>query len=498
LTPDNVNDSTFGKVFTVPMDGKVDGQPLYTSGLFIPSIGFSGRRGKKVVYAATEHDSVYAFDAETGAVYWRKSILQPGETTSDAHSCGQVTPEIGITATAVIDRSAGPHGVIYVVGMSKDDAGTYHQRLHALDLVSGAEELGGPVEIEASYPGNGQELTSGSNVVFDPGQHEDRAALLLSQGVVYTSWTSHCDQNPYTGWVIGYNSRTLKQTAVFNFNPNGSRASIWNSGGGPAADERGNLFFSTANGMFDTVLNAEGFPAMGNYGNSVVKLKPRDGFKLDRALKAVDYWTMFNTVEESGKDMDLGSGGIVLLPDQTDGTGKVRQLAVAAGKDQNIYVLDRKNLGKFDATSNHTIYQELAGALAGPGFGAISWFHGRIYIGAVNDVIKAYDVTNARLSVAPSSRTINSFAYPGTSPVISADGKRNAILWALENGAAHGVLHAYDPANLSTEFYSSDQAPGARDQFGPGNKFISPMIANGHVYVGTVSGVVVFGLLAQH
>jgi hypothetical protein len=285
---------------------------------------------------------------------------------------------------------------------------------------------------------------------------------------------------------------------VFNFNPNGSRASIWNSGGGPAADEKGNLFFSTANGLFDTALDSAGFPSMGDYGNSVVKLKPKAALKVDRALKAVDYWTMFDTVSESDRDLDLGSGGIVLLPDQIDANGKARQLAVAAGKDQNIYLLDRKNLGKFNATSNSTIYQELAGALAGPGFGAISWFQGRVYIGAVSDVIKAYDVTNARLSANPSSRTVTSFAYPGTSPVISADGKRNAILWALENGSANGVLHAYDPENLNTEFYNSDQAAGGRDRFGPGNKFISPMVADGHVFVGTTSGVVVFGLLPPH
>jgi hypothetical protein len=237
---------------------------------------------------------------------------------------------------------------------------------------------------------------------------------------------------------------------------------------------------------------------MGDYGNSVVKLKPKAALRVDRALKATDYWTMFNTVDESDRDLDLGSGGIVLLPDQTDANGKVRQLAVAAGKDQNIYLLDRNNLGKFNATSNGTAYQVLAGALAGPGFGAISWFQGRIYIGAVNDTIKAYDVTNARLSPNPSSQTVNSFPYPGTSPVISADGKRNAILWALENGSANGVLHAYDPENLNTEFYNSDQAADGRDRFGPGNKFISPMVADGHVFVGTTTGVVVFGLLPPH
>jgi len=489
LTPENVNSSTFGKLFTVATDGKVDGQPLYVSNLVVQS------RFHDVVYAVTEHDSVYAFDAATGTVYWQKSVLGANETPSDTRSCSQVTPEIGITATPVIDRRVGLHGAIYVVGMTKDSAGAYHQRLHALDLVSGAEMLGGPTEIKASYPGHGQELTSGTNVVFDPAQHEDRAALLLSDGVVYTSWSSHCDINPYTGWVIGYDARTLNQRSVFNFAPNGVRAAIWNSGGGPAADEQGNLFFSVANGVFDTTLDAHGFPSLGDYGNAVVKLQPRFAAQSDQALQATDYWTMFNTVEESNNDLDLGSGGIVLLPDQIDANRRLKRFAVAAGKDKNIYLLDRDNLGKFNATSNSTVYQELPGALAGLGYGAISWYQGRIYIGAVGDTIKAFDMRSARLSAQPSSHTVNSFAYPGTSPVITADGDRNGILWALENGAANGVLHAYDPANLNTEFYNSNEAANARDQFGPGNKFISPMIANGHVYVGTVNSVAVFGLL---
>ena len=503
LTPQSVNASTFGRLFSVPLDGKVDAQPLYVSNLTV-----KGQRPavRDVVFAATEHDSVYAFDANNGTIFWKKSMLSAGERPSDPLGCTQVIPEIGITATPVIDRNIGPNGIIYVVAMSKDGSGKYHQRLHALDLVTGSEELNGPVEIHAAYPGTGQELTSGSNVVFDPRQHEERAALLLSGGVVYTSWTSHCDYQPYTGWVIGYQARTLQQVSVFNFNPNGSEASIWNSGGGPAADDLGNLFFSVANGVFDTKLNSQGFPSRGDYGNSLVKLTPRPGLAVDKVLEPADYWTMFNTNQESSKDEDLGSGGILLLPDLRDASGNLRRLAVAAGKDRNVYVVRRHQMGKFDAAKNSSIYQELPGALAGKQYAQMAWFNGRVYFGAVDDVIKSFAVTNARLSSTPVSKSADSFPFPGTNPVISANGKSNAILWAFDNGASAdngampnvpAILHAYDPANLGIEYYNSNQAGGGRDHFGPGNKFISPTVANGRVYIGTTKSVAVFGLLPR-
>jgi hypothetical protein len=504
LTPETVNATTFGKLFTVPVDGKVDAQPLYVSSLPVGAPSAWSALFRDVVFAATEHDSVYAFDAANGAIYWQKSLLFPGETTSDPLSCTQVIPEIGITATPVIDRSIGPNGTIYVVAMSKDAAGNYHQRIHALDLVTGAEELGGPVEIQASYPGTGQEINSGNTVIFNPRQHEDRAALLLSGGIVYTSWSSHCDHKPYTGWVIGYDAQTLAQTSVFNLNPNGSEASIWNSGAGPAVDAQGNLFFSVANGVFDTTLTAEGFPSAGDYGNTVLKLTPQQNAPIIQALLPTDYWTMFNTVDESNRDVDLGSGGILLLPDLPDANGTLRQLAVVSGKDQSIYVVDRNNMGKFNPADNSNVYQELHNALAGREYGAITWFNGRVYIGAVNDAVRAYDVNNARLSASPSSSSTNTFPFPGTNPVISANGISGGILWAFDNGASAAggampdvpaVLHAYDPANLNTEYYNTSQAPNGRDNFGIGNKFISPTVANGYVYVGTINSVAAFGLL---
>lgn len=499
LTPANVNASHFGKLFSVPVDGKVDAEPLVVSNLLIP------KHGKhNVVFAATEHDSVYAFDANNGTVYWHVSLLKPGEMPSDHRNCSQVIPEIGITATPVIDRRAGDHGTIYVVAMSKDSSGHYHQRIHALDLSNGAEELNGPVEIQATYPGTGDK-TNGKDVVFAPGQHEDRAALLLSKGVVYTSWSSHCDIRPYTGWTIGYNQSTLKQTGVFDFAPNGSEAAIWASGGGTAAGPQGNLYFSVANGTFDTKLNAQGFPSKADYGNAFVRLTPETGHPPDQSLHLSDYWTMHNTVNESDKDMDLGSGGLLLF-NAHDSSGRVLHLGTGAGKDRNVYVFDRDHMGKFNPADNSNIYQELPGALHGREFASPAIFGDTVYYGAVDDKVRAFKVSNGKLLPSPSSVTSNTFPYPGTTPVITANGRKDAIVWAYDNGASGhsgtrnqtpAVLYAYDANNLGTELYDSNQAPDGRDHFGIGNKFIVPTVVNGHVYVGTTDSVVAFGLLSS-
>ncbi|MDQ6652527.1 MAG: RICIN domain-containing protein, partial [Acidobacteriota bacterium] len=483
LSPGRVTASRFGKLLTVAMDGKVDAQSLFVSGLSMP-----GRGTHNVVFAASEHDSVYAFDANSGSIFWHVSLLKAGETTSDNRGCDQVTPEIGITATPVVDLTAGPHGTIYLVAMSKDSNGNYYQRLHALDLTTGAEEFGGPQAIKATYPGTGANSSNGK-VIFDPKQYKDRAGLLLLNGVVYTSWGSHCDYNPYTGWLIGYDRLTLAQTSVFNFAPNGSEAALWNSGGGPAADSQGNIFVSVANGTFDTSLNSQGFPSRGDFGNAFVKLSLQSG-----KLVPLDYWTMDNTNSESGSDTDLGSGGIMLLPDQVDASGKTRHLAVGAGKDSNLYVVDRDNMGKFDSTSDATIYQQLTGALPGGVWANPAYFGNYVYFGSVNSTVQAFQFSSARLSAA--SATTHSFTYPGVTPSISASGSSNPILWAVEN-TSPAVLHAYDATNLSIEYYNSNQASSGRDQFGPGNKYITPTIANGQVFVGTTNSVAVFGLVPK-
>ena len=477
LTPQNVTSTSFGKLFTVPMDGKVDAQPLYLSGLMI-----NGHR-HNVAIAATEHDSVYAFDADTGAPFWHVTMLAPGETTSDDRGCGQVVPEIGVTATPVIDPAAGPHGTVYLVAMSKDAAGNYYQRLHSLDITTGAEQSGSPINVAAAVPGNGSADT------FEAKQYKDRPGLLLLNGTIYTSWGSHCDYEPYAGWTIGYNQQTLKQNYVFNFAPNGSEAGPWNSGGAPGADAQGNIFYSLGNGTFDTALTPQGFPSKGDYGNALIKLG-----LVNNSLAALDYWTMYDSVSQSSHDTDLGSGGLVLLPDATDSTGKTRHLIAAAGKDGNLYLADRDNMGKFDSSSNATLYQEIPNILPNGIWSNPAYFNGNVYFGPVGEFIRSFTLTNARLSTQPTSTSADAFTYPGANPSISALGTANAILWAVSNNASSG-LYAYNANNLGTKYYDSTQAPNGRDQFGPGNKFIVPTIANGKVFAGTTNSIGVFGLL---
>jgi hypothetical protein len=485
LTPANVNAASFGKKAFYAVDGKVDAQPLYLSDVTIPGMGVHN-----VLYVATEHDSVYAFDADSGSVLWQVSVLGgvsvlgTNETPSDARGCGQVVPEIGITATPAIDRSSGPNGALYVVGMSKDGSGHYFQRLHALDVTTGGELFGGPTTIQASFPGAGDNSTGG-NVIFDPAQYEERAGLLLMGGTLYTAWTSHCDIGLYTGWIMGFDAATLAQTSVLNITPNGSRGGIWMAGGGLAADSAGNIYFLDGNGTFDTNLT-NGFPSLGDFGNAFLKLSTAGG------LKVADYFATFNTMSQSDGDIDLGSGGAILLPDVTDAGGIVHHLAVGAGKDANIYVVDRDSMGKFNSSNN--IYQEITGALGGSVFSVPAYYNGMVYYGAAGDTIKVFPIANGMLSTSPASQTAVKFTFPGATPGISANGGANGILWATEN-TNPAVLHAYDASNLSRELYNSTQAAGGRDNFGTGNKFITPTIANGKVFVGTTNGVAVFGLL---
>lgn len=479
LNPSNVTSAKFGKIGFYSVDGLVDAQPLYVSSLAVP-----GNGTHNLLIVATEHDSVYAFDADSGTVIWQTSALQPGETTSDSRGCTQVTPEIGITSTPVIDRSRGTNGVVYVVAMSKD-ATHYHQRVHALDLALGTELFGGPVDVQAKYPGRGDN-SDGTNVVFDPAQYEERAGLLLMNGILYTSWTSHCDIRPYTGWIIAYDAGTLAQTSVLNVTPNGNEGAIWMAGSGLAADSSGNIYFLDANGVFDATLNSSGFPSGGDYGNAFLKLSTSSG------LAVADYFEMADQASENGADTDLGSGGALVLPDLTDGSGNTVHLAVGAGKDAIIYVVNRDSMGKFTST-NSGIYQQISGQLPGSVFSMPAYFNGTLYYGAVGGPIQAFPITNAKLSSTATAHTSNSFPYPGTTPAISANDSSNGIVWAVENSKP-AVLHAYDATTLS-ELYNSNQASGARDHFGNGNKYMTPTIVNGKVFVGTPNGVAVFGLL---
>src|SRR6266850_1944689 len=475
LTLSNVNATNFGKLGFLSVDGLVDAEPLYVSNLTV-----AGNQ-HNLVFVVTEHDSVYAFDADTFAQLWKVTVLGSGETTSDNRSCGQVSPEIGITSTPVIDLNAGPHGTVFVVAMSKDSFGNYHQRLHALDVTTGAELSGSPTTIQATFP------NATGQVTFNPKQYKERAGLLLLNGVIYTTWASHCDITPYTGWVIGYSESTLQQASVFNFTPNGSDGSVWMSGAGPAADSLGNIYFLAANGTFDTTLSANGFPVNGDYGNAFIKLSTSGN------LSVADYFTMHNTVAESNVDQDLGSGGALVLPDLTDSLGHTLHLAVGAGKDAIVYIVNRDSMGKFNPTSDN-IYQEItSNGLSGGVFAMPAYFNGTLYYGAVNDSLKAFAIASAQLVTPPSSKTASTFAYPGATPSISANGTANGIVWAVQNSGGTGILHAYDATNLANELYNSNQA-GTRDQFSD-NKFITPMIANGKVFVGTPTGVIIFGLL---
>jgi PQQ enzyme repeat len=478
LTLTNVASSSFGLLRFLPVDGRVDAQPLYLSALSAAGATFN------TVFVATEHDSVYAFDADSGAVLWHVSLLGTGEMPSDNRGCNQVTPEIGVTATPVIDRTAGAHGTIYVVAMSIDGSSNYHQRLHALDVATGAELLNGPIEVSASFPTTGTATSS-----FDAKSYEERAALLLLNGTIYTSWTSHCDNAPYGGWIISYAQSTLTRNGVLNIAANSSSGpAIWMAGGGPAVDAAGNIYVLSANGAFETTMDANGFPSRQDYGNSFLKIS-----NASAALSVLDYFTMSNEVAESSADQDLGSGGEMLLPDLMDSTNAVRHLMVGAGKDGNIYVVDRDSMGRFNASTNKN-YQTLNGALPGGIWSTPAYFNGAVYYGDVSGTLKAFTISSAKLIATPQSQSATQFAYPGTAPSVSALGSANGIVWAHEN-TSPAVLHAYDAANLAHELYNSNQAAANRDQFGAGNKYITPAVADGKVFVGTTNAVAVFGLL---
>jgi hypothetical protein len=478
LTPTNVTSATFGLLRNLMVDGLVDAQPLYLSNLIVGGVA------RNVVFVATEHDSVYAFDADTAAILWQVSLIGVGETTSDDRGCPQVTPEIGITSTPVIDRYAGAHGAIYLVAMTKDASSSYHQRLHALDITTGQEISPGPTEIVATY----------GATTFAAGQYKERAALLLNSGTIYTSWASHCDHAPYGGWIIALGESTLAVTGVLNVAMGASGSgyasqgpSIWMSGGGPAADASGNVYALTANGRFETAL-VGGFPSGGDYGNSFVKISSSGG-----TLAVADYFAMSAEVAESMGDTDLGSGGVMLLPDLSDVNGTMRQLAVGAGKDGNLYVVDRNNMGKFTSVGNN-IWQELDSVLGNGIFSTPAYFNNHVYYGPQGGSLLAFSVTNALLSSSPTSQTATQFAYPGAFPVVSANGTANAIVWAIEN-TSPAVLRAYAAGNLATELYNSNQASSGRDHFGSGNKYIVPVVADGKVFAATTNSVAVFGLL---
>jgi len=488
LTPQNVNATAFGKLRVLTTDGKVDAQPLYVSNLLIAG------QTRNVLITVSEHGTAFAFDADEGSELWHATTLGTNETPSDDHSCAQISPEIGITDTPVIDRSYGANGAVFLVAMSKDSQGAYHQRLHALDLTTGAQLGNSPSEIEATFPGNGYGSTGGMQV-FAPGSYAERVGLLLMNGQIYMAWTSHCDVDPYTGWLMAYSESTLQQTGVLNLTPNGpstphyaaGAGSIWMSGSGLVGDAHGNVYFLDGNGTFDATLDGNHFPSQGDFGNAFLKIST-NGDK----LAVADYFATHNTLVQSPADQDLGSGGVLLLPDMVDAGGVTRSLAVGAGKDRNIYVVDRTNMGKYNGRSN-TMYQEVSSALSGGIFSVPAFFNNTVFYAASGDYLKAFPITQALLATTAATQSTNTFGFPGATPSVSSNGTENGIVWAIETQSGAGILHAYDATNLGSELYNSNQASGIRDHF-PYSKYVPPAIANGKVFVGTTTGVAVFGL----
>jgi hypothetical protein len=481
LTPANVNAAGFGKLFTDPVDGAVYAQPLYVSGVAVP-----GQGTFNLLFVATEHDSVYAFNADVpGPALWHDRFINPGAGVTTVSSAdlisGAIGPEVGITGTPVIDPRTN---TLYVVAFTKEVSGTtttYVQRLHALDLATGAEKLGGPVVIQASVPGSGQG-SSGAMVSFNAFKQNQRPGLLLEGGVVWIAWASFDDHEPYHGWVIGYSAQTLQQVAVFNTTPQGGLGGIWESGDGPAADAAGNLYVVTGNGTFDA---SSATPPNQDYGDSFLELTPTAG-----GVTVASSFTPFNQATLDARDEDLGSGGVVLLPDQP---GPNPHLLVGAGKEGKIYLLNRDSLGGFNPSVDNVV-QELPQALTTT-FSTPAYFNSQVYWGSVGDTLKAFTLAGGLLSASPASQSSTQFGYPGTTPSISANGSADGIVWAVQNGST-AVLRAYDAGNLATELYDSNQA-GVRDLPGSGVKFVVPTIASGKVYVGTQAGAAVFGLLAD-
>jgi hypothetical protein len=519
LTPSNVNSSTFGKLFSTSVDGQVYAQPLYDPGVNITTETNQGTHN--VVFVATEHDSLYAIDANNGTILWRDSLLYAvhgGTVTSVPNSdtsSGSLKPEIGVTATPVIDPSTG---VLYVEAKTKEvasDGTHYIHQLYAVNISNGSFVDGSPIVIADSIgdtyvsgptvKGTGAG-SSGGTVFFDALRQMDRPGLTEANGNIYLAFGSHDDVGSYHGWVLSYNASTLALNGVFNTTPNGSEGAIWQSGGRLAVDASGNLYFETGNGTFDTTFNSSGMPVNGDYGDSFVKIavdpttSPTNQNINGWGLKAVDYFTPFDQANLNNGDLDLGSGGPLLLPDSVGSTAHP-QLMVGAGKEGRIYLIDRNNMGHFSSTTDHVVQETNNTTITGS-FDTPAYFNGAIYyvggsnIGNPNDVGKTFSIANGQMSLTPTSQGPDHYAYPGATPSISANGTSNGIVWALDRGT--NQLRAYNATGFNTELYTSAQAANNRDALtGSVIKFAVPTVADGLVFVGTSDALNVYGLFPQ-
>ena len=480
LAPSRVNSTTFKKLFTRSVDGQIYAQPLYVANLLI------GSSYQNVVYIATEHDSVYAFNADgkTTSPIWKRSFLGTNITTLPKGSNGLISPEIGITGTPVIDPSSK---TLYVVATTVE-SGVVKHKLHALSLTTGAEKYGGPVTISGSYAG----------VTFAPSRHLPRPALLLVNADVIICFGSHGDALPYQGWMFAYSASggTLRRTGVLSTAPSSNgAAAIWNSGGGPAADTHNNIFVVTGNGDFD--LDTGGLSA----GDSFLKLTLSNGL-----FHIVDFYTPSNQATLNAQDLDLGSGGPMIAPTQSGAAAP--SLILCGGKDGIIYVVNRSNMGHYNATTDHAVQKLTIGSpepINGNWFTPANW-NGYVYFGGMNESVMAFKFTNGLLPSSPSSQTTKTFGYPGPTATVSSSSTSNGIVWVLDNSKFIGgdlvggvntpgpaVLHAYRADDLSVELYNSNQA-GTRDTAATAIKFTVPTVANGHVYVGGAKQLTVYGI----
>jgi hypothetical protein len=475
LTPSNVNAGSFGLLAKATVDGQIYAQPLVLSNVAI------GGGTHNVVYVATEHDSVYALDASTGAQYWKTSLFPPGSgatTVPSGHAtgsgCSDISPEYGITSTPVIDSVTG---TLYVVGNTYE-AGNYYYRLHALSVKTGAELSGSPVIIKDS------------GGLLNAQTQSQRTALLLTNGHLIFGFSSHCDNDNWYGLVFSYKEATLALENVFVPVPpaQGSHAGVWMGGDGIAADKSGNLYFTTGNGNYDGVTS---------FGDSIIKLPPPPA---SGTWKPLDWYTPSNWDDMEDNDLDLGSGGVVLLPDLPTGTAHYQRLA-QAGKDSSpskISIADRNNLGHNCCGPNGpdtNLVQEITSQIAGGMFGAPSYWNGYIYFGGSGDYVKAFsfNLTTGAVSDTPvdqSSTPCGGAAHQSCTTSVSSSGASNGILWALDSGT--GTLYALDTQGLAVELYGSDQVP-SRDALA-GVKFLAPTIANGKVYVGSTGVLGIYGL----
>ncbi len=503
LTPANVNIGTFGKLFSFPVDGWIYGQPLYMSGLTMGAGTPQAGTTHNVVFLVTQHDSVYAFDADNNSgananPLWQVSLIGSGEKTvpNADLSCGDIFPEIGITSTPVIDPTTN---TIYVVAKTTVGDTSFIQRLHALDITTGKEKFGGPVVLSGSVPGNGNG-SSGGTLNWDPKWQMNRAGLLLLNGIVYIGTGSHCDNGPWHGWILAYNASSLQKTGVWCSSPNSIGSGVWGGGSGLAADvpsgkPYGRIFVATGNGTYDAI--APTYTNAMDYGDSILKLDLNNGIPTMNSGGTVvgDEFTPHNQANLNNADEDQGSGGTVLLPNN---------MLAQVGKSGIIYVLNRESLGGYNP--NNTKDPGEAANVGGV-WGAPAYWNGHLYVWGQSDNLKAFSYANGALSSNPTS-TSHESASPtsGTyspTPAISANGSSNGIVWSLvtDNAQNQGraILYAHDASNVANLLYSSgvtgSESNYNRDNPGLSVKFVVPTVINGKVYVGTETQLSIFGLL---